>query len=289
MEDGKKYHSNSRSYYEDVRKTSDALCLKYGLSVIEPKNGKGKSYAQWMAEQDGKPTWRTSIRLDIRDAVAESFTWKQFLDQMKQRGYQWKLNRKYIALKAPGMERYIRLRSLGKNYSEESIRQWILQPKSRTTAGKEGASQPPKKKLKGIQALYYSYLYQMGVLKQKPKRISPVLRADIRKLDARIEQMEFLQKYQITTREELMAYRTPLEEQVQALTKERKRLYRSEPDSVRIGQITEKLGPLRKDIRLCIRIEQQSKEMEEKMRLAEQIQRQAEQTEKNRQPRTESR
>ena len=121
MEDGKKYHSNSRSYYEDVRKASDALCLKYGLSVIEPKNGKGKSYAQWMAEQDGKPTWRTSIRLDIRDAVAESFTWKQFLEQMKQRGYQWKLNRKYIALKAPGMERYIRLRSLGKHYSEESM------------------------------------------------------------------------------------------------------------------------------------------------------------------------
>ena len=292
MEDGKKYHSNSRSYYEDVRKASDALCLKYGLSVIEPKNGKGKSYAQWMAEQDGKPTWRTSIRLDIRDAVAESFTWKQFLDQMKQRGYQWKLNRKYIALKAPGMERYIRLRSLGKNYSEEGIRQWILQPKSRTPAGKEGASRPPKKKLKGIQALYYSYLYQMGVLKQKPKRISPVLRADIRKLDARIEQMEFLQKHQITTREELLVYRIPLEEQVQALTKERKRLYRSEPDSARIGQITEELKPLRKDIRLCIRIEQQSREMEEKMRLAEQIQRQAEQeeqTEKNRQPRTESR
>ena len=241
MEDGKKYHSNSRSYYEDVRKASDALCLKYGLSVIEPKNGKGKSYAQWMAEQDGKPTWRTSIRLDIRDAVAESFTWKQFLDQMKQRGYQWKLNRKYIALKAPGMERYIRLRSLGKHYSEESIRQWILQPKSRIPAGKEGDSRSPKKKLKGIQALYYSYLYQMGVLKQKPKRISPVLRADIRKLDARIEQMEFLQKHQITTREELLAYRTPLEEQVQALTKERKRLYRSEPDSARIGQITEEL------------------------------------------------
>ena len=290
MEDGKKYHSNSRSYYEDVRKASDALCLKYGLSVIEPKNGKGKSYAQWMAEQDGKPTWRTSIRLDIRDAVAESFTWKQFLEQMKQRGYQWKLNRKYIALKAPGMERYIRLRSLGKYYSEESIRQWILQPKSRIPAGKEGDSRSPKKKLKGIQALYYSYLYQMGALKQKPKRISPVLRADIRKLDARIEQMEFLQKHQITTREELLAYRTSLEERVQALTKERKRLYRSEPDSVRIGQITEELKPLRKDIRICIRIEQQSQEMEEKMRLAEQIRRQEEeQTEKNRKPRTESR
>ena len=93
-----------------------------------------------------------------------------------------------------------------------------------------------------------------------------------------------------TTREELLAYRTSLEERVQALTKERKRLYRSEPDSVRIGQITEELKPLRKDIRICIRIEQQSQDMEEKMRLAEQIQRQEEeQTEKNRKPRTESR
>lgn len=128
-----------------MRKASDALCLKYGLSVIEPKNGKGKSYAQWMAEQDGKPTWRTSIRLDIRDVVAESFTWKQFLDQMKQRGYQWKLNRKYIALKAPGMERYIRLRSLGKHYSEEGIRQWILQPKSRIPAEIEHDSRTPKR------------------------------------------------------------------------------------------------------------------------------------------------
>lgn len=295
MEDGKKYHSNSRSYYEDVRNVSDALCLKYGLSVIKSQNSKskGKSYIEWMAEKDGKPTWRTSIRLDIRDAVAESFTWKQFLNQMKQRGYQWKLNRKYIALKAPGMERYIRLRSLGENYSEESIRQWILQPKSKVPSGKESASQTGKKKLKGIQALYYSYLYQMGVLKQKPKRISPVLRADIRKLDARIEQMEFLQKHQITTREELFAYRVLLENQVQALVKERKQLYRSEPDSFRIGQITEQLKPLRKDIRLCIRIEQQSKEMEERMNLAEQFKRQAEQgtdqTEKNRQQETESR
>ena len=290
MVDGHKYHSNAKSYYTEIRKISDDLCKKYGLSIIESNQKKSIPYVQWKAEQEGKPTWRTAIRLDIMESVQESYSWSQFLKEMEKRGYTWKLNRKYISLKAPGMERYIRLRSLGKHYSEESIRQWILQPKSRIPAGKEGDSRFPKKKLKGIQALYYSYLYQMGALKQKPKRISPVLRADIRKLDARIEQMEFLQKHQITSREELLAYRTSLEERVQALTKERKRLYRSEPDSVRIGQITEELKPLRKDIRICIRIEQQSQEMEEKMRLAEQIQRQEEeQTEKNRKPRTESR
>ena len=34
MEDGHKYHSNEQSYYMEVRKISDELCRKYGLSVI---------------------------------------------------------------------------------------------------------------------------------------------------------------------------------------------------------------------------------------------------------------
>ena len=267
MEDGKKYHSNSRSYYEDVRKASDALCLKYGLSVIEPKNVKGKSYVQWMAEQDGKPTWRTSIRLDIRDAVAESFTWKQFLDQMKQRGYQWKLNRKYIALKAPGMERYIRLRSLGKGYGEAEIREKILRPKIRQVYGNT-QMQSPRRKLTGLQRLYYSYLYQMGVFPKKPKRIPYAVRSDIRRLDQRICQMEFLQKEGITTREGLIAYRKPLEEQVLSLMKERRELYRKAPGGMRIQAINGELKELRKKIRLSQQIEKQSLEMEERLRQA---------------------
>ena len=56
MEDGKKYHSNSRSYYEDVRKASDALCLKYGLSVIEPKNSKGNPMPSgWQNRTESRP------------------------------------------------------------------------------------------------------------------------------------------------------------------------------------------------------------------------------------------
>ena len=54
MEDGKKYHSNSRSYYEDVRRISDSLCKKYGLSIIQPEGGKGRSYAEWQGRKGGK-------------------------------------------------------------------------------------------------------------------------------------------------------------------------------------------------------------------------------------------
>lgn len=85
-------------------------------------------------------------------------------------------------------------------------------------------------------------------------------------MDERIAQMEFLQKHGITTREELENYRKPLEQQVLALTKERHRLYRAEPESVRIQEITGTLKPLRKDIRMCVKIEQHSLEIEQRMR-----------------------
>ena len=269
LEDGKKYHSNQKSYYEEVRRISDELCKKYGLSIIQPK-GKGKPYAEWMAERDGKPTWRSAIRMDIKDAVSQSFSWSQFLSCMEEKGYSFKLNRKYIALKAPGMERYIRLKSLGKRYGEEAIRYWILQPKkpNRNNIGKGDARK--RKKLQGLQALYYSYLYQMGVLKKKPQKIPYEVRQDIRKLDERIAQMEFLEKHKINSREELAEYRKPLEEQVLLLTKERYRLYRAAPQSARIADITRQLKELRKEIRICVKIDKHSQEIEEKLKRLEQ-------------------
>ena len=181
MADGRKYHSNAKSYYTEIRKISDELCRKYGLSIIESDQKKSIPYVQWKAEQEGKPTWRSAIRLDIRESVQESYSWSQFLKEMEKRGYTWKLNRKYVALKAPGMERYIRLRSLGKNYSEEEIRGQILQPKVKRIYQKT-VQISPKRKLTGIQALYYSYLYQMGVLPKRPRRSPYAIREDIRKL-----------------------------------------------------------------------------------------------------------
>ena len=267
MVDGHKYHSNAKSYYTEIRKISDDLCRKYGLSIIESNQKKSIPYVQWKAEQEGKPTWRTAIRLDIRESVQESYSWSQFLKEMEKRGYTWKLNRKYISLKAPGMERYIRLRSLGKGYGEAEIREKILRPKIQRVYGNT-QMQSPRRKLTGLQRLYYSYLYQMGVFPKKPKRIPYAVRSDIRRLEKRISQMEFLQKEEITTREELAAYRKPLEEQVLSLMKERRELYRKKLGGMRIQEINGELKELRKRIRLSQQIEKQSLEMEERLRQA---------------------
>lgn len=55
MVDGRKYHSNAKSYFTEVRQISDQLCRKYGLSVIQTNQGKAMHYAQWKAEAEGKP------------------------------------------------------------------------------------------------------------------------------------------------------------------------------------------------------------------------------------------
>lgn len=76
--DGHKYHSSPESYYNDVRGTSDELCRENNLSVIAPR-GKGKHYAEWKAEQVGKPTVRGVIRADIDTIIQQAYTYDSFL------------------------------------------------------------------------------------------------------------------------------------------------------------------------------------------------------------------
>ena len=271
MVDGHKYHSNAKSYYTEIRKISDDLCRKYGLSIIESNQKKSIPYVQWKAEQEGKPTWRTAIRLDIRESVQESYSWSQFLKEMEKRGYTWKLNRKYISLKAPGMERYIRLRSLGKNYSEEEIRGQILQPKGETSLSKGSTDSSQKETDRDSGTVLFLFISNGGTAK-RPKRSPYAVREDIRKLDRRIEQIEFLMKHDIITREQLAAYREPLQKQIAELMKERRRLYRNggrETGEERLSEINEELKRLRKEVRMTVQIEKHSLEIEARLQEAE--------------------
>ena len=71
-------------------------------------------------------------------------------------------------------------------------------PLSSNMAVCEAASKP-RRKLTGLRALYYRYLYELGALPRKPRRPSYAVRQDAYKLDQRIRQMEFLSKNNIDT------------------------------------------------------------------------------------------
>lgn len=57
--DGYKFY-NSHEDYRRMREVSDRLCREAKLSVIENPEGRGKHYAMWQAEKNGKPTYVAS-------------------------------------------------------------------------------------------------------------------------------------------------------------------------------------------------------------------------------------
>lgn len=279
MKDGRKYRSNQKSYLTQVRRISDELCRKYGLSVIQTDKSErvGRPYAQWLAEQNGMPTWKTAIQQDVDAAIATSLTWKQFLRALEKQGYIFRFDRKYPTLKPPGKEHCVRFKTLGRNYTPEAIQNRILYPKPYYRAGKEAqVSQNfppllrkfPSRRLSGLRALYFSYLYKVGALPKKPRYLSYAVREDIRKLDRRIEQAEFIFQNQIDNREQLISIRKKSEDEITALLKERQKLYRYEPDSQQIQVLTGKLKELRYTVKLCRNIETHSVEMEQRLQTA---------------------
>lgn len=275
IQDGKKYHSNAKSYYTEVRAISDKLCRQHGLSVIEEKGAGavGRPYPQWLAEQENRPTWKAAIQQDIDSVVAEVLTWNQFTRKLEEKGYALRMNRKYITLQPPGKARPVRFKTLGKNYTPEAIRRRILYPSRRTPAGKKKLPlslyavivEHPENHYSGLRGLYVSYLFQVGVLPRKPRYPSYAVREDIRKLDQRIEQMGFIFEHEIEDRGQLNAIRQAAEAEIESLTKERKRLYRRDPDSPRIDELTAQLKEKRKTVQLCKRIEEHSLAIEQRL------------------------
>lgn len=276
MKDGRKYRSNQKSYLTQVRRISDELCCKYGLSVIRTDKSErvGRPYAQWLAEQKGMPTWKTAIQQDVDAAIASSLTWKQFLRALGKQGYAFRFDRKYPTLKPPGKERTVRFKTLGKSYTPEAIQNRILYPKPYYRAGKEPSpvrrflillGEKPARRRSGLRALYYSYLYKVGALPQKPRYLSYAVREDIRKLDQRIEQAEFIFQNQIQDREQLASMRQKAENEIAVLIKQRRKLYRYEPDSQKIEVLTGKLKELRYTAKMCRNIETHSIEMEQRL------------------------
>ena len=272
--DGKKYRSNYKSYVTEIRAVSDKLCREYKLSVIgtETSHHVAKPYAEWLAEQSGKPTWRTAIRQDVDDAIRQSLTWRQFLSAMERKGYEVRMGRKYPVLRPPGKERFVRFKTLGKRYTPEAIQTRILYPQfnrcfvensprvqySRLHSGKK-----PSRKLTGLRALYYRYLYELGALPRKPRRPSYAVRQDAYKLDQRIRQMEFLSKNNIDTLEQLETYRKALQTEIGQLQTKRKQLPKTDDVRLQRESVNTALKQLRQEERLCRKIAEHSLEVQQ--------------------------
>ena len=129
--DYKHYHSNKRSYHY-IRRTSDRICKEHGLSVIIPGKEKGKSYIEHQATQAGT-SYKAKLKAAVDRLIPASADFEDLLLRLQREDYEIKRG-KYVSCRASDQERFTRLKTLGIDYTEESITSRIA-----------GASRPSKK------------------------------------------------------------------------------------------------------------------------------------------------
>jgi len=218
--DGLKFYRSDTDYW-DMRRESDRLCRKYGLSVVKTEYGSSKHYTEWTAENNGKPTWRQLVRDDVDKAIRQSITERQFFENLREAGYAIKIG-KDITVRPPGKERGIKLRrNLGENYTIEAIRQRILEqfsaerniipaePKPRQAQFKGNLYNT--KRMTGLRARYFYYLYRMGAVPKRrtpnPRRVYFLFREDIRYMQKIAKSTRLLVANGIETGEQLAGYK----------------------------------------------------------------------------------
>ena len=132
VDEGKVYHSYYASYM-NIRSQSDRLCREHNLSVIdqetqreinEIKRRKFVSWHDWNEDKKGS-SYKSRLQFDIDRSIKLSVNWQDFLDRMKSFGYEIKLG-KHIAFRKKGQQRFTRAKTIGANYTEERIKERIL-------------------------------------------------------------------------------------------------------------------------------------------------------------------
>lgn len=269
--DGSKYRSDFKSYFGTLRGTSNAVSRERGLSVIEPEH-EGRHYAEWDAEKHSRPTVRGMVRADVDAALLRSRSFSDFLTRLRVQGYEVRTEGKYLAVKPSGSSRYVRLKSLGEDYTEDAIRARLAVPRAERQLPQPDkpprkvkryrvyAPMPPRKKVKGFHALYLYYVY---LLRGKtPKRSRPVpftIRQEAAKLRRYQRQFRFLRENRIETVQELSMLHDALQAQIDALTERRKGLYewkrRGMVVTRELSAVNERLRQARRSLNLCRSIE----------------------------------
>ena len=206
-------------------------------------------------------------------------------------GYNYYYRADKLSVRREPYKRNIRVeRAFGEEYSLENIKRRILENdyirqekiipykviknKYFTTRYKVKKKYKPK----GIVALYYYYRYLLKLYTRNNTqyKLTPEMRAEVKKMDEYSEKIRFLCKYKIETMSDVDNVKEKKQEEMQKILNARNRLYYerqkldsgTEKDSVtkEIIDVTSVLAKVRKEIRLCDEIYDGVPKMKEQLK-----------------------
>ena len=209
------------------------------------------------------------------------------LDIIKLMRYEVKIDVKHIVIRLKSAEKFFGLHNLTKDesYSEENIKKRIIEQdlyfekRTRIKSKYQYHGNIKKaKKITGIKALYFHYMYRMGIIpKNVPSRrkVHFIFKEDLRYMDRITEETTFLCKKKINTIEDLENYESEISNKIEKLVKERRCLYnkvkrcrnleRKEMIQKDIETISKEIKDYRKEVKLCEGIKQRSLKIKDKL------------------------
>lgn len=116
----RKYHSDTKDKYR-IRDMNDEICRTNNLSVLPKYDAKRKNRYENMHKKE-KVSWRNKLRKAVDRAIQQSETFEDFLFALEMEGYEKSNRVKHISFRAPGQEKFIKLKSIGAEYTEEAIK-----------------------------------------------------------------------------------------------------------------------------------------------------------------------
>ena len=136
--DEKKKFRNFWGSTNAIRRLNDTICFENGYSIVENPGKKGMSYDQWLGDRK-KPSHRERICAAIDAALAQNpASFEALLELLKQAGYTVK-NGKVPSLLGGDQKNYIRMDTLGENYTPEVLRAVIKGHRTHTPKKRRNA------------------------------------------------------------------------------------------------------------------------------------------------------
>ena len=270
----------------ELRKISDAICAERNKSVIQGNKFYSNKKAYWV-EKSGKLTHRDMLRKDVEEALSQCASFKEIEYYLKTLGYRFERDFYYDhpSVYADGWKRAVRISSLGEQYSKERIRERCLENQRKpelyafvTPAWKRRPLLVLERDryISGwddtIIALFELFIELLKICivgntqEYDNRPVSPMMRAEMRKLDRYIEEYNLLCDNNLDSPKKLLDFQENLSSRISELEQERyalrlklRRVKTPEEDTAlkeQCKELTKKITPLRKEYKIAMRIEE---------------------------------